>query len=180
MVMMDEVSEEELYAAFADSARAMERGGADAVVIETMTELAEVALAVQAVRENTALGVVASLTYDSGADQTATMMGATPSQAVLQLESLGAGGFGANCGVGPESFVRVVELYRQATAAPIWVKANAGLPVVKDGKTTFPLGADAYAAFVSALAKAGANFIGGCCGTTPSHIAAVRKAVDAL
>lgn len=181
IVMMGEVSEEEIYSAYAEAGKAVERGGADAVILETMTELAEVVLAARAVRENTALPVIASLTYDSGPDKTVTMMGANPCQAVQQLREIGVAGFGANCGVGPESYVKVTQLYRQAAGnAPIWIKANAGLPVVSEGKTTFPLSPEGFAAFVPALAQAGANFIGGCCGTTPAHIAAVRKAVDAL
>ncbi len=180
IVMMGDVDPQQLYEAFATASKAFANGGADAVVIETMTELAEVEVAVRAVRENTDLPVVTSLTFDSGADKTATMMGVSPADVVASGEPAGVAGFGANCGVGPESYVKVVELYRQATKAPIWVKANAGLPVIQDGKNVFPLTPEAYAAFVPALAAAGATFIGGCCGTTPAHIAAVRKAVDAM
>lgn len=180
ILMMGEVAEDDVYREFALTAAALERGGADAVVIETMTELAEAALAARAVRESTALPVVVSLTYDSGEHKDATMMGVRPADAAAELAPLGVQAFGANCGVGPESYVQVARLYRQATAAPVWVKANAGLPVQQDGRTTFPLGPQAFAAFVPQLVEAGANFIGGCCGTTPEHIAAVRKAVDAL
>lgn len=180
ILMMGEIDEQQLYETFGVAARAFANGGADAVVVETMTELAEVALAVRAVRDHTDLPVVTSLTFDSGTDKTATMMGAEPADVVAAGELAGVAAFGANCGVGPERYVKVVQLYRQATDAPIWIKANAGLPVLTDGKNVFPLGPDQYAAFVPELAAAGANFIGGCCGTTPDHIAAVRKAVDAL
>jgi len=180
IVMMQEAAPEQLYDAFAEAARAFANGGADAVVAETMTELAEVDLAVRAVRENTDLPVVTSLTFDSGSEKTATMMGVTPADVVNQLAPAGVEAFGANCGVGPERYVKVVELYREATDAPIWVKANAGVPEVKEGRNVFPLGPEQYASFVPALVDAGANFIGGCCGTTPAHIAAIRKAVDQL
>ena len=180
IVMTGEVDEQELYESFVLVARAAADGGADAVVIESMTELAEVSLAVRAVRDNTDLPVVASLTFDSGPDKTATMMGTAPAEVVEHLGPLGIAAFGANCGLGPDRYVNVVELYRRSTGAPIWVKANAGLPQIIDGVSVFPLSAEAYASFVPALAAAGANFIGGCCGTTPDHIAAVRKAVDAL
>ncbi|NLF30917.1 MAG: methionine synthase [Planctomycetes bacterium] len=180
ILMMEETAADELYASFAAAARAFADGGADAVVLETMTEPAESALAARAVGETTDLPVIASLTFGSGPEGIATMMGATPADVVAALEGLGVGAFGANCGVGPESYVEVIGHYRRATEAPLWVKANAGLPVVKDGRNVFPLGPDAFAAFVPALVSAGATFIGGCCGTTPAHIAAVRKAVDAL
>ncbi len=180
IVMMGEVPEEEIYNGFAEMARAIERGGADAVVAETMTEIAEVALAVRAIRENTELPVVVSMTYDSGPDKTATMMGASPADAVAALSELGVSSFGANCGVGPADYVNVAKLYRQATDAPIWIKANAGLPEMVDGTPRFPMGPDEFAGYVPALVDAGATFVGGCCGTTPEHIAAVRKTVDSL
>ncbi len=180
IVMMGEVPEEDVYVAFAEVAVAFARGGADAVVIETMTEVAEAALAARAVLETTDLPVVASLTFGSGPARATTVMGDTPGEAVAALAPLGVSAFGANCGVGPDSCVEVVRQYRWATEAPIWVKANAGLPEVVDGETRFPLGPEPFAAFVAALAEAGANFIGGCCGTTPEHIVAVRRAVDAL
>ena len=180
ILMTQEVAEEAVYEGFAVVARACANGGADAAVIESMTELQEVSLAVRAVRENTSLPVVVSLTFDSGPDKTATMMGVTPDQVVAQLAEMGVGAYGANCGLGPEDYIKVVELYRLATDAPIWVKANAGVPEFKDGVSVFPLSAEAFADFVPAMVQAGANFIGGCCGTTPEHIAAVRKAVDAL
>lgn len=179
ILMMGEVDEEEVYAAFAEQAAALERGGADAVVIETMTEPAEVALALRAVRENTSLPAVVSLTYDSGADGTATMMGATPAAVAEQFGGQ-AGAVGANCGAGPEGFIRVVQAYRAATDLPVWVKANAGLPEMVDGKITYRLTPEAFAQYVPRLVEAGANFIGGCCGTGPEHIRAVREVVDGL
>lgn len=178
VLMMGEVDEQRVYDGFAAAAKALERGGADAIVLETMTELAEVLLALRAVRENTALPVVASLTFGSGVDGTATVMGVLPEQVVQQCGPAGATVFGANCGVGPEPYIRVAQRYRQATHAPIWVKANAGLPQLKNGRNVFPMGPEAFAATVPALVAAGANFIGGCCGTSPEHIAAVRRAVD--
>jgi len=180
IAMMEEVPAEDLYVAFAEVAVAFARGGADAVVIETMTEVAEAALAARAVLETTDLPVVASLTFDSGPARASTVMGDTPGEAVATLGPLGVSAFGANCGVGPDICIEVVRRYRQATEAPIWVKPNAGLPVLVDGETRFPMEPEPFAAFVGALAEAGANFIGGCCGTTAEHIAAVRRAVDAL
>jgi len=180
IVMMGQVSADQLYDTFAVAARAFANGGADAVVMESMSELDEVSAAVRAVRDNTDLLIVVSLTFGSGPNQAATMMGVQPNQVVDRLGEMGVFAFGANCGVGPESYVNVVRLYRQATDAPIWVKANAGVPALVGGESVFPLSPAEYASYVPALVTAGANFIGGCCGTTPEHIAAVRRAVDSL
>jgi 5-methyltetrahydrofolate--homocysteine methyltransferase len=180
VLMMGDVDEQQVYNGFAAAARALERGGAEAIVLETMTELAEVLLALRAVRENTALPVIASLTFGSGPDGTATVMGVTPEQVVREAAPAGAAVFGANCGVGPEPYIRVVQRYRAATDALIWVKPNAGLPQLKNGRNVFPMDAEAFAAAVPALVAAGANFVGGCCGTTPEHIAAVRRLVSSM
>jgi len=84
---------------------------------------------------------------------------------------------GANCGAGPEHYVTVAGLLAEAASVPIWIKPNAGLPELRDGQTVFPMGAEEFARFVPALRDAGASFIGGCCGTTPEHIRAVRDAL---
>ncbi len=180
ILMMEESATDELYASFATAAKAFADGGADAVVLETMSEPAEVALAARAIGETTDLPIVASLTYGSGPEGLATIMGATPADVLAALDGLGVAAYGANCGVGPSAYIRVIARYRELTDAPLWVKANAGLPVVRDGHDVFPLGPDEFAGYVPALAAAGATFIGGCCGTGPDHVAAIRKAVDAL
>jgi len=109
-----------------------------------------------------------------------TMMGDTPAGLAAMAARCGADAVGGNCGRGPESYVQVTRELKKATDLPIWIKPNAGLPVVRGGQTIFPMGPDDFAAFVPRLAEAGANFIGGCCGTTPEHIRAVRRAVDGL
>jgi len=177
IVMMGEVSEDELAATFAETAEALARGGADAIVLETFNELAEAEIALKAVKKACRLPVVVSMAFAYGPDKSATMMGETPEQLTKMAEAVGADAVGANCGVGPESYVQVAEMLAEATDLPIWIKPNAGLPVVQDGKTTFPMGPEEFASFVPQLIKAGANFIGGCCGTTPEHIRAIRRAV---
>ena len=179
IVMMGEVGEDEIAAAFTEAALALERGGADAIVLETFNELAEIRIALQAVKAAVKLPVVASMTFSSGPDKTRTMMGDTPAKLAELAETSGADAVGANCGVGPDNYVKVAELLRAATPLPIWIKANAGLPQVDaEGNTSFPMGPDAFAACMGELIAAGASFIGGCCGTTPDHIRAVRAAVD--
>jgi len=179
IVMMDEVPPAELKAAFAESAAGIERGGADAIVLETFNELAELRLALEAAKEATSLAVVASMTFASGPNGTATMMGESPADLVAAAEAGGASAVGANCGVGPDNYVKVAAMLSEATALPVWIKANAGLPLVdSSGNTTFPMGPAQFADCVAKLVEAGANFIGGCCGTTPEHIRAIRAAVN--
>jgi 5-methyltetrahydrofolate--homocysteine methyltransferase len=180
IVMMGDVPADELVASFAETAQAAINGGVDAFVLETFNEIDELALAIKGVRSVSDLPIVASMTFDSGPDQTATMMGAAPKDLAAVAAEHGADAVGANCGLGPDKLLTVVGLLREATDLPIWSKANAGLPVVADGETTFPMGSTEFATFVPALVDAGANFIGGCCGTTPEHIKAVRSAVNSL
>jgi len=108
------------------------------------------------------------------------MMGASPADVAAVAIEAGAAAVGANCGTGPENYIKVAAALREATDLPLWIKPNAGLPVIRDGETVFPMAADEFADFIPALVAAGANIIGGCCGTTPVHIQAVRRAVDAL
>ncbi len=180
IVMMGEVGEEELSDAFADTARGVARGGADAIVLETFNELDEAMLALEGVRGACDLPVVVSMTFTSGPDQAATMMGNTPADLARTAARHGAAAVGANCGAGPDRILNVAELLAKATDLPIWLKANAGLPVVVDGKTTFPMSPADFAGHAPRMIEAGANFIGGCCGTTPEHIRAVRETLDAM
>jgi len=180
LVMMGEVPEEDLLSAFSEQAAALARGGADAILLETFTELAEAMLAARAARESTELPVVVSMTFDSGPDKTNTVMGVSPADLATAAAEAGAAAVGANCGTGPENYVAVAALLRAATDMPVWIKPNAGLPVVRGGETVYPMGAAEFAGFAPKLAEAGASFIGGCCGTTPAHVRALRTAVDAM
>ncbi|MHC4982721.1 MAG: homocysteine S-methyltransferase family protein [Planctomycetota bacterium] len=178
VVMMGDVPEEELTEAFAQAASGLEHGEVDAIVLESFSELAEVRTAIRGVRKLTEVPLIASMTFASGPEKTNTMMGNSPAELAQLAEQEGIDAVGANCGVGPENYVKVARMLRDATDLPIWIKPNAGVPKVVDGKTTFPMGAAEFAGYVPAIIEAGANFIGGCCGTTPQHIRAVRKAVD--
>jgi len=179
IVMMGDVPAEDLSAAFAEAAVAVERGGADAIVLETFNELEEARIALQAVRSACDLPVVVSMTFASGPDGTASMMGNTPADLAAVAESEGAAGVGANCGCGPDNYVKVAKLFHAATDLPIWIKSNAGLPEFVDGRTTFPMGPEEFASFTPKFIEAGADFLGGCCGTTPDHIRALAAAVQA-
>ena len=176
MLVSEEVTEDELLAAFKAQAQALAEGGCDALVIETMADLQEAAIAVRAAK-TTGLTVVGCMTYDSGKDHTQTMMGVTPEQAVKGLTEAGVDIIGCNCGIGIDNYIVVARKFRAATNKPIWVKANAGMPEVVDGKAVYKMQPDVFGERVKELIQAGANFVGGCCGTSPAFIAATAKAL---
>lgn len=177
IMMMDEASPQAIMAAFAETAEALAFGGAQALVLESFAELAELELALRAVKKATDLPVVVSMTFASGPDKTVTMMGNKPADLAAMAIREGADAVGANCGIGPESYVLVAQKLREATDLPVWIKANAGLPTVTREGTIFPMGPADFAAVMPRLIQAGANFVGGCCGTTPEHIRQVVRAV---
>lgn len=179
MLIMEEASPEEMYEVFREQAMALEAGGADAIVAETMTDLDEAVLAVRAARENTRLEVICTMTFDKLITaEYRTMMGISPSDMVQPLLDAGATILGTNCGNGIAGMIPVVEEIRKCNRdIPILVHANAGIPYFRDGRTVFPEGPEEMASHVKALIKAGANIIGGCCGTTPEHIARIKQAV---
>jgi methionine synthase I (cobalamin-dependent) len=174
MLFSGEVSAEELQAAFDEQAQALADAGADALVVETMTDLEEASLAVRAARA-TGLPVVACMVFDSGKAKDRTLMGATPEQVAAQLAAAGAHVIGANCGVGIAAYVPVCRRLHAATDRPIWIKANAGLPEIVDGCVVYRTTPEVFASHVPALIGAGANFIGGCCGTSPEFIEALSR-----
>jgi methionine synthase I (cobalamin-dependent) len=176
LLLSGEVSAEELRGAFAEQASALAAGGADALVVETMSDLEEAKLATRAARE-TGLPVVASMVYDSGKGKDRTMMGNTPEQAAEALTEAGADVVGANCGQGIAGFVSVCQRLHAATGRPIWIKANAGLPTVSGGRAQYETTPEAFATYVPALVAAGAGFIGGCCGTAPEFIVSLVRAL---
>jgi methionine synthase I (cobalamin-dependent) len=135
--------------------------------------VAEARLAVEAAHE-TGLPVVACMTFDSGKNRDRTMMGVTPEQAAEELSAAGADVIGSNCGQGIEGFHEICRRLHAATDRPIWIKANAGLPEVVDGRVTYAMTPRKFALHVPALLEAGASFVGGCCGTSPEFIRAVR------
>jgi methionine synthase I (cobalamin-dependent) len=174
LLLSGEVSEDEVRAAFAEQAQALAEAGADALVIETMSDLAEALLALSAARQ-TALPVVACMVYDSGKDKDRTMMGTTPEQAAQALAAAGADVIGANCGQGIAGFAPIARRLRAATDRPVWLKPNAGLPTVVEGRVQYSTRPDEFAAQVPELLRLGAAFVGGCCGTSPEFITAIKR-----
>ncbi|MEW6512286.1 MAG: homocysteine S-methyltransferase family protein [Bacteroidota bacterium] len=176
MLMSGDVSEEELDEAFTEQAAALAKAGVDAIAIETMTDLDEAVIALKSAKK-TGLPVIVTMVFDSGKDKDRTMMGKTPEEVARTLTDAGADVIGANCGLGIEGYIPVARRLKQATELPIWIKPNAGLPELVEGKLTYRTTAAQFAARVPELRAAGADFIGGCCGTTPEFI---REIVAAL
>jgi 5-methyltetrahydrofolate--homocysteine methyltransferase len=179
LLMMGDVTAEELYDAFKEQAIALEAGGADALVVETMSDIDEAACAVKACSENTKCEVICTFTFEKSSDKVYhTMMGVTPSQMTEEMIKAGATIIGANCGNGIEGMIDIVEEIRKVDIkVPILIHANAGLPVFKDGETFFPESPEQMAGYVKKLIHTGANIIGGCCGTTPDHIRKIAEIV---
>jgi methionine synthase I (cobalamin-dependent) len=171
------VTEDELRAAFSEQAEALCAAGADGLLIETMSDLTEAAIAVAAAKA-TGLVVVASMVFDSGKNRDRTMMGVSPEQAAEALAAAGADVIGANCGNGIAAYVPICARLRAATGLPVWIKPNAGLPELEAGRVVYRTSPEEFARHVPELVRAGANYIGGCCGTNPAFIRAARAALE--
>ncbi len=170
----------ELYDSFAEQIAALAEGGADAICIETMSSLAEAVEAIKAAKQNTKLPVICTFTFEAGTKGFRTMMGVKPARAAKEAAAAGADIVGANCGNGIANMILITaEMRAAAPGVPILIHANAGAPVVENGKTVFKETPEYMASRVAELVKAGANIIGGCCGTNPQHIAAIAAALKA-
>jgi 5-methyltetrahydrofolate--homocysteine methyltransferase len=177
MLITKETTEAELQSAFEEQARAQAQAGADGIIVETMIDLVEARIAAAAAKQ-TGLPVIASMVFDSGVDKDTTLMGNTPEQAVEELARIGVDGVGANCGQGIEGYIPICRRLRQATDLAVWIKPNAGLPEVEDEKTIFYTTAGEFAKFVPELIRAGADFIGACCGSDQEFVKEIRRIVD--
>jgi len=173
MLLSGEVTESELREAFSEQATALAAAGVVALVIETMSDLTEAKIALVAAK-STGLPVICCMVFDSGKELDRTMMGDTADRIASELTAAGADVVGANCGQGIESYVGVCEKLRAATDLPIWIKANAGIPEIVDGEIVYRTTAEEFAKHGPALVAAGAQFVGGCCGTNPEFIRALR------
>ncbi|MFO7820574.1 MAG: homocysteine S-methyltransferase family protein [Lentisphaeria bacterium] len=179
MLVMGDVTEDDLYKAFTEQVVALERGGANAVCVETMSDIAEAVTAIRAAKENTDCEIISTFTFEQTVQgDYKTMMGTSPSEAIPAALDAGADIIGTNCGNGIKGMVDIVnEIKNVAPKSFILVHANAGLPENINGEDVFPETPGDMAAQIPALIKAGVNIIGGCCGTTPAHVSAVKQAV---
>ncbi len=180
MIVMGDVTEEDFYKAFKQQAAALERGGADAVIVETMSSTDEAVQGVKAVSENTGLDIICSFTFEQTVrGDFRTMMGVSPKQAAEAGAAAGAHILGINCGNGYEGLENVIgEMHSTAPDLPILIQPNAGVPTTVNGVDVFEATPEQMAERVPLWIEAGARIIGGCCGTTPEHIKAIREAVD--
>ena len=173
ILMMGETSEEELYDVFSEQSKALEEGGADAVVLETFTDLEELKIALRAVKENTGCETACTMTFEKlKTGKFKTMMGVSPEDMIEGLAELKPDIIGSNCGNGFENMITIVKRFKSSgTKLPILIQANAGMPLLNENnETVFPETPDFMADRLDDLISAGAVIVGGCCGTTPEHI----------
>jgi methionine synthase / methylenetetrahydrofolate reductase(NADPH) len=175
---LGKVSFEEARAAFAEQIRALAEGGVDLLIVETMTSLSEVHQAILAAREAAPeLPILAMMTIDEEGN---TLDGSSPEVAAKKLTEWGADAVGCNCSAGPATILSAIERMRTATTLPLVAMPNAGMPRAVDGRNIYLCSPEYMASFVRKFAQAGVQFVGGCCGTTPSHTRAMRSALRAL
>lgn len=168
---------EEAVDLFAANMKLAKKYGADLILIETMNDSYETKAAVLAAKEQTDLPVFVTNVYDGSGK---LMTGADPAAMIALLEGLGVDALGMNCSLGPDKMIPLVEEFAARSSMPLIVNPNAGLPEVKEGKTVFNVGPGEFAGFMETIAKKGGCILGGCCGTTPDHIRAMRQRVESI
>jgi len=163
---------EEAVGIFKEQIEGLLAGGVDLLVIETMMDIQEARAALIATREITDLYTIVTMTYEKDGR---TLNGTDPVTALITLQSLGADAVGCNCSTGPEDMLPLIAAMKPYAKVPLVAKPNAGIPVLVDGKTVFPMGAIEFGGFAKDFASAGVNMLGGCCGTTPEHIQSLER-----
>jgi 5-methyltetrahydrofolate--homocysteine methyltransferase len=171
-----DITAEALSEAFTVQARALAEAGPDVLLLETMSDPEEARIALRAALE-TGLPVIVSFVFDAGRSRDRTMTGATPERVAEAMKSEGADAIGANCGLGVDGFAAVCRRLAAASGLPVWIKPNAGLPAVENGAIAYPASPEQFAARVPEWIVAGASFMGGCCGSSPAFIKAMRACV---
>jgi 5-methyltetrahydrofolate--homocysteine methyltransferase len=179
-LMMGDVSEEDLYESFTEQVIGFSKGGADAVCIETFYALDEAEQAIKAIKTNSDLEVICTFTFDKNPDGSyKTLMGISPQKMAESLIVYGADVIGANCGLGFEAMVPIIENIREVSKQiPILIQANAGLPEIKEGRLNYSETPEVIKDIIPRIIDAGANIVGGCCGTTPEHIKVISEIVS--
>ena len=169
------LTHEEAFAAFAQQAKSLAEGDVDLIVIETHFALEEVDAAFEGVRSVTDLPIVVSFGYDRG---TRTIMGVKPTDVIKKYKAMGATLIGANCGTTLENMETIIKEYATAESGfPLWAKPNAGMPRLEGDETIYDVTPDEMAEYAKKYVALGARVVGGCCGSTPEHVAAIAKAV---
>lgn len=166
-----EFTEKQFFDTFREQAEYLKVGGVDGFIIETIFDLREALCAVRACQDTGTLPVIASLTFQTAENGGRTMMGNSAREIALTLADAGVSAVGVNCGeINPHETTRIVESMSGAVDLPILVQPNAGLPKLVAGHTTFSMAPGEFLQVIAACLQAGANLVGGCCGTTPEHI----------
>lgn len=174
---LGDLSFEDAYDGYYRIVKAMAEAGADFILFETFIDLQEMRAALLAAKAACDLPVFCQMTYEANGR---TVTGTDPATAAIVLDKLGAAVIGANCSLGPEQLLEVVKIYHQYTEKPISIQPNAGLPIFQNGETLFPMTPEEMAHWAPKLIEAGASYLGGCCGTTPLHITAMKEACQSL
>jgi 5-methyltetrahydrofolate--homocysteine methyltransferase len=172
-----DASFDEMVDIFGEQVLAFVRAGADLITLETFLDIREIRAALVACRTFSSLPVMALLTFDDGGR---TVLGTPPEAAAVTLDALGADVIGSNCGLGIDGIYTILEKMRSVTPRPLIAQANAGLPELRDGVTVFPGTPEEMVAYHQRLLTLGVRVIGGCCGTTPAHIRAIRQALTGM
>ena len=175
LLLTGEVNESELIEVYSEQAEALASGGVDCFLIETMVDLQEMVAAVQAAAGVANLPIIASMTYQKGPKGYATIMGNRPEQCANAALEHGAAVVGANCGTGIENYVELAGELCKMDLAPVWIKANAGMPKLVGYSTVYEQSPEAFASYVPELLNKGVAIVGGCCGTTPDFVSAMRQ-----
>jgi 5-methyltetrahydrofolate--homocysteine methyltransferase len=166
--------------AFREQAGVLIDAGVDVICIETMTDLQEAIYAIKGVRRmSSSIPVLATMTFDPTPKGFRTVMGVSIEEAAKGLEIAGADVVGSNCGNGIEHMILIAREFKRYTKLPVMIQSNAGKPVLQADKVVYPETPEFMAEKAGELIAIGVSIIGGCCGTTPAHIRALRKAVDA-
>ncbi len=174
-----DVDSEQVYESFHRQLSAVVAEGVDVICVETMTDLNEARLAIEAAKETSpGIPVMSTMTFDDTPRGFFTVMGVSVRQAAEELAKAGADIVGSNCGNGIENMIRIAREFKKCTALPVIIQSNAGLPETKTDSLVYPETPEFMAEKARELLDMGVNIIGGCCGTTPEHIAAIRKVVD--
>ncbi len=173
--------ESDFQDAFREQTQVLAHAGVDGFIIETMFDLREALCALRACQEHSGLPIIISMAFQTDAKGSRTMMGDTAEQGARQLADAGADVIGANCGdLDPVQMARVVAMLQAATDRPVVAQPNAGRPRLMDDRTVFDMEPPEFAQGVAACIRAGAQIVGGCCGTTPEHIRTVREQIGTL
>lgn len=171
------LSFDELLACYKEQAKALDEAGVDLFVVETMMSLQETRAAVLAIREVSVKPLMVTMTFETNGR---TLYGTDPVTALVTLQEMGIDAFGINCSAGPDTLLPHIRAMKRYAKVPLVAKANAGLPMLVDGETVFPMQPDEFAAATEKLIENGASIVGGCCGTGPAHIKALSQTAAAL